>query len=387
MNSKLNTDIRYEIYVTVWGERFVKKFLSFALKSQLAPGNLPILSANSSVLYRIYTDKGSREFFEPEISKLQAILEVEFIYFEDIQFSGSTLAQAVLNSDSKLIKHNVQRQTAHHHIDRAIKNKDTAVILLDSDFIFSNGSFLHLHQQRLAGKKGYACTFLRLNEEKVYSTLLEKLDKSLTGRDLVQIGMANMHPTDTSMFIKSGIETNYPVEIKWFVSKFGFISHCFFPHPLMVIPNSKSRHYFSTMDYELLLRSFSKNEDIYVCQSSDDLMLCKMSSENYFKELTGRPVTDIEELSRFVIANTNIRHRYFFEKAVKYISQSSPKTFEKIENESQLFVVSVYKLIDIILSKMSLTEPSQALKTKSFLGPIEDFLSPQIHSRLRKYLD
>ena len=146
MNSKLNTDIRYEIYVTVWGERFVKKFLSFALKSQLAPGNLPMLSANSSVLYRIYTDKGSREFFEPEISKLQAILEVEFIYFEDIQFSGSTLAQAVLNSDSKLIKHNVQRQTAHHHIDRAIKNKDTAVILLDSDFIFSNGSFLHLHQ-------------------------------------------------------------------------------------------------------------------------------------------------------------------------------------------------------------------------------------------------
>ena len=67
--------MRYEIFVTLWGEKFVKKFLDFALSSQLTPGNLPGLFKEAHILYRIYTDRASEPFFWPGLHR-QVFCEV-----------------------------------------------------------------------------------------------------------------------------------------------------------------------------------------------------------------------------------------------------------------------------------------------------------------------
>ena len=116
--------MRYEIFVTVWGKRFVRKFVEFALASQLAPGNIPALSAAADVTYRIYTDRASENYFQPEITKLKKLAIVEFVFYEDLAYRNVTLLDAINNSDPTIIKHNVQRETARHHMNLAKESSE-----------------------------------------------------------------------------------------------------------------------------------------------------------------------------------------------------------------------------------------------------------------------
>ena len=81
-----DASVRYDIFVTVWGERFVQKFLNFALASQLTPGNLPGLSKEADILYRIYTDRSSEPFFWPGLDRLSPHCDIELIFYEDIPY-------------------------------------------------------------------------------------------------------------------------------------------------------------------------------------------------------------------------------------------------------------------------------------------------------------
>ena len=82
---------------------------------------------------------------------------------------------------------------------------------LDSDFIFSDGSFAHIHEQRIAGKKAYAAMHLRLVEDDAAPILKEHLPKPLTPRQLVRIGMDNMHNIQRSMFFDAETPSSIPI--------------------------------------------------------------------------------------------------------------------------------------------------------------------------------
>ena len=117
--------LRYEILVTVWGKEFVKKFITFSLASQLFPGNLPYLSKQSQVTYRIYTSYASSIHFLPAITELNDKVNLEFVYFENIEYQGGSIAEAIQNSDPKVVKHNVQRLTSQHHLNLVCQNSNS----------------------------------------------------------------------------------------------------------------------------------------------------------------------------------------------------------------------------------------------------------------------
>ena len=378
--------MRYEIFVTVWGKRFVRKFVEFALASQLAPGNIPALSAVADVTYRIYTDRASENYFQPEITKLKKLAIVEFVFYEDLAYRSVTLMDAINNSDPTIIKHNVQRETARHHMNLAKESSETAIMLLDSDFIFSDGSFAHIHEQRVNGKKAYAGMFVRLIEEKAIPILRSLLPKPLSARELVQIGMDNMHPLPRSMFIDAKKPSMYPTQINWNVNDNGFVANCFFPHPLMFEQRPEIINYFSTMDYEVLLRAVTVNDDLYYCQSSEDLMFCKISPESYFGSMEAGSPPSIDVMARFVIFNTNIRHRLFMGNPVRYLAREDEKAFRAVEREARSYTEAIYKNAELLLAEFSPLDPKMTLYAKSFLGPIENFISPQIHSRMKDIL-
>ena len=378
--------MRYEIFVTVWGKRFVRKFVEFALASQLAPGNIPALSAAADVTYRIYTDRASENYFQPEITKLKKLAIVEFVFYEDLAYRNVTLLDAINNSDPTIIKHNVQRETARHHMNLAKESSKTAIMLLDSDFVFSDGSFAHIHEQRVKGKKAYAGMFVRLIEEKAIPILRSLLPKPLSARELVRIGMDNMHPLSRSMFIDAKKPSMYPAQINWTVNDNGFVANCFFPHPLMFEQRPEIINYFSTMDYEVILRAVTVNDDLYYCQSSEDLMFCKISPESYFGSMEAGLPPSIDVMARFVIFNTNIRHHLFMRNPVRYLAKEDEKAFKAVEREARSYTEAIYKNAELLLAELSPSDPKMTLYAKSFLGPIENFISPQIHSRMKDIL-
>lgn len=383
--------MRYDIFVAVWGEHYVDKFLDFSLASQLTPGNLPALYADAEIVYRIYTDRSSRPFFNRSLPALQSLAEVEFIYYEDMPYGGATLAEAMANSDPSVVKHNVQKAAAQHHVALAAAEGETAAMLLDSDFIFADGALGFIHQQRQAGKKAVTGMFLRLSEEGAGPALRRLLPGPLDARALVQLGLEHMHPIQRAMFAGRDHFAAYPSQINWAVggdeATFGFVTHCFFPHPLMFELGGGAFSYMSTMDYEVVLRAAAEDADIHVCRSSDDMLFCKMSPESYLAGQEPGTSPTVEQMARFVISNTNIRHRLFMEAPVRYVAQPDEEAFGNVETASAEFVEAVYKTVEFTFANQSNADPKTLMFVKSFLGPIENFISPQVHARMKGWME
>ena len=140
------------------------------------------------------------------------------------------------------------------------------------------------------------------------------------------------------------------------------------------------------MDYEVLLRAVTVNDDLYYCQSSEDLMFCKISPESYFGSMEVGSPPSIDVMARFVIFNTNIRHRLFMDNPVRYLAREDDKAFRAVEREARSYTEAIYKNAELLLAEFSPPDPKMTLYAKSFLGPIENFISPQIHSRMKDIL-
>ena len=386
--------MRYDVFVTVWGQPFVRKFIDLSLVSQLAMGNLPALAKNADVYYHIYTDKASREFFRSKLSDLSKYVKIQFYYFDQIAYGNGNLQQAILNSDITTIKHNVQRITANHML---LGLKDSAAILMDSDFIIANGSLDRMHVLRQKGKRAVMTTLLRLNETTASPILYQDLPFYLEARNLVKLCIKYMHPIFAAYFMNSQHPTNYPSQLNWWVgesvknlnARAGVVTQCLFPHPLMVEPdlsaNDSGTKYFSTMDYDYALRAVANDDDIYLSRNSDEILICKISPEEYranddsVKSLSG------ERMAQFIINNTNIRHRLFIDQLVYFVADCD-EDWNAVSRDATQFIEKTYKMVDLMVSSLSISDPITMVYLKSFLGPIENFISPQVRSRMKYFL-
>ena len=154
----------------------------------------------------------------------------------------------------------------------------------------------------------------------------------------------------------------------------------------MVNVTPETLRYFSTMDYEVLLRAASSDDDIYFCRNSDDMLVCKMSPESYLSDMAVGPAPDLDIMAHFVIANTNIRHQLFMTSSVRYVAEEDHAAFSDVEKHSGAFVDAVYKTAEVLLSRRATYDPKIMVFMKSFLGPVENFISPQLHARMEDWL-
>ena len=378
--------MRADVYVTVWGAAFVEKYLTYSLASQLAPGNLPALSAaDVEFVYHIYTDRASEPLFAAGVDALAPYAEVRFHFYEDIPFKGVSLAEAMANSPPKTVKHNVQRLTSLHFLDLAAAEKSDAAILLDSDFLFSDGSWPAMIAAYRAGAQAVCAMHLRLDEGLAVPLLKDRIDAGMSGRDLVAVGLAALHPIAQSMFVDADPFTTYPSQLNWRVGALdGFVTHCYFPHPLLTIPRAGLR-YASTMDYEYALRAVREDSAIHLVRSSDELLVCKMTPATYLAEKAKGGTLSLGQIARFLISNTNIRHRLFMAQPIRFRAGGPEEAWTETEARSTRFVEGIYQTAEMILAGAK-TDARSLVFLKSFLGPIEDYASPQTASRLKGWM-
>src|SRR5690606_33121013 len=73
--------LRFNFCMQVWGERYVKTFLSAALPSQLAEGNLRDFPWLSESIYEIYTTSEDAQIIQrsAEFRRLLDLVQVRFI--------------------------------------------------------------------------------------------------------------------------------------------------------------------------------------------------------------------------------------------------------------------------------------------------------------------
>ena len=383
--------MRYDIFVTVWGQNFTEKFVKHSVPSQLFPGNLPALSSKADIMYHIYTDRESKKIFDPIMPELIKYVEVKFHYFENINYKNANLKEVVSNSDLKTVKHNVQRLTSHH----MLTNKSViAAILLDSDFILADGCFAKVHELREKGYHAVMTSLARLNENSVSSVLTDLLQNPIKSKDLVKLCLVHMHPIYFGYFMGSDFNSEYPVQLNWPVMESnvgltGFIVRCIFPHPLLIIPDGKrgsaARKYFSTMDYDFVFRAVADNKKIYLSQSSEEILISKLTSETYAPANNSYHKVTIDRMANFILYNSNRRHNFFLDKSIQFLCEKGGN-WNEVNKEAQKFMKNVEKTIEHKIKISMVPDPKSLVQLKSYLGSIEDFNSPQILDRMNRWM-
>lgn len=377
--------MRFDVFLTVWGEAFVKKYLEFSLPSQLSPGNIPAAAKDVEFCYHIFTDRQSKPHFYPAIEALEAIADVRFRYFDDVPYRGGNLAEAMENSDPNILKHNVQRVTSNRLAGEAMEAGSSCLVLLDSDFIFSEGSWPAMLARFHGGARAVCAMFMRLDEEAASTRLRANLSGGITARDLVQIGLDCMHPISARMFLDADPFTGYASHINARVGDHGYITHCYFPHPLLVAPETGGQ-YSSTMDYEFALRAVADDNAIHLIRSSDELLISKMSRHSYLADQSTGEAPTIGTLADFALNNTNQRHQLFMAQPIRFRAGGDAKTWELEEQHSAKMVEAMYKTIELTLANAGPGRAQNLVNLKSYMGPIEDYMSPQTRSRLKGWL-
>jgi len=378
--------LRVDVYVTVWGAAFVDKYLTYSLASQLAPGNIPALAGRDlDFFYHVYTDRASEPLFHPAFEALARYADVRFVFYEDIPYKGGTLAEAMANSPPETVKHNVQRLTSLRFLNEAASRKTDAALLLDSDFIFSDNSWPALIQGVRDGMDAVCAMFMRLDEGRAAQHLKDRVGAGMAARDIVALGLEALHPTARAMFVDANPFTSYPSQLNWQVGAgAGFITHCYFPHPMLTVPRGEVR-YTGTMDYEYSLRVAQDDARIRLIRSSDDFLVCKMSPGAYGMEAVKGGGGAIAELARFAVSNTNRRHKLYMDQPIRFVASGSEAEWAEAEAQSTRVVEAIYKGAELILANAR-TDARTMVFLKSFLGPIEDYVSPQTAARLRGWM-
>ena len=384
--------MRYDFYVTVWDDHFINKFIEFSLATQITSGNLAALAEASDIHYHIYTARDSHENFKNRIAILEKYTKVHFYFFDDIPFNNGTLEQTIENGDPTLIKHNVGRVTTQHLLSSLPKN--SAGVFLDSDLLIADGKFARMHDLRMQGKRAVMALFMRLNEKTAAPLLRLNLEAYLQPRDLVRLCLNHMHPSFKSFFRNSSQPTSYMCQVNWRVEnneggQVGMISHGLFPYPLMVIPDQSSgdfaKNFFSTMDYDYALRAVSDDQDIYLSQCSDEIMISKMTPESYRNDNATVDSINAKNLAYFIFFNSNIRHRLFIDQPIRFVADEGGN-WDAVRAEAKEFIENSYKTIELMMDHLPSEDPRMLMYLKSFLGPIGDFISPQLNTYYKKWL-
>jgi len=380
--------LRVDVYVTVWGAAYVDKYLTYSLASQLTPGNIPALAQGGiEFVYHIYTDRASEALFHPGIAALARHADVRFHFYEDISYKGVSLAEAMANSPPATVKHNVQRLTSLRFLAELGETASDAAVLLDSDFVFSEGSWPTMIAARREGAEAFCAMFLRLDEHAAAPLLKSRIAHGLSAREIVTIGLEALHPIARAMFVDADPFTSYPSQLNWPVGangRAGFVTHCYFPHPMLTKPRGGLR-YSGTMDYEYALRAVSDDSRIVLARNSDDFLVCKMTPASYLAEQPRGNVAGIADLARFAVSNTNLRHRLFMDQSIRFIAGGREGDWAEAETRSQRLVEAIYAAAEVILGAAR-TDARTMVFLKSFLGPIEDFASPQTSARLKGWM-
>ena len=111
-----------------------------------------------------------------------------------------------------------------------------------------------------------------------------------------------------------------------------------------------------------------------------------MSPKTYGAETPIISEQSVKTLAKFILENTNIRHSYFMKQPVKFFAKRSFTKLAENEDVTRGYIEEIYFIVEKLISGMGAGDVEKVLKVKSYLGGIGEFLSPQIHARIKKYL-
>lgn len=366
----------YHLFLLVWGREFVRDFVELAVPFLVLPGNLPALAAEAPVTVHAFTDRDSVPFFSPGIEVLEAHADVRLRAVEP----GVMERAAALPGESR--KYEIQHHCLKQLIGELLAAEgEPVLVLIDGNFILADGALDYVRHSFAGGLKAVAVDVLRLSRESA-SEPLRRLaaDGGGGARALVRAGAPHLHSITRSFFVDADPFSPYPSQLLWRVGPTAIAGRSFIPHPLAVAVAPGMRTLQSTMDYDLALRAWP-DERIGLVTDSDQALVAKLSSDAHHGERPAVLSPSATDLALFIVTACHRRHRAFAEKPIRFHAGDADD-WRTAEAAAQGLIDAAYAEVDRIVDEAARLDARMMAYVKSYTGPIESYLSPQLEARL-----
>lgn len=202
-----------EIVTVLWGQWHVDAFLNVNIPTLLAEGNMPAMAAKLTIRYRLYTTRTDAVRIQRSsaFQRLAALIPVEI---EHIRVTPRT---DPMGMHLKIWRANRE----------ASARRGGYLLLMPPDVGWSDGSFRHMADLVLAGRKAIFITYQRVVAD-TFIPAMGELSRGgdsicLSGRQLAALTLRHLHPIVGAHLRDSPYFIQHPEIILWTVPGQGFL--------------------------------------------------------------------------------------------------------------------------------------------------------------------
>lgn len=307
----------------VWGSAYVRTYLDLVLPSQLSPNNLPARPEDQS-RYLICTTADDAETIKkhPLYNRLQGIIPVDFFIIEgDIVVPHDTMSDC------------------YRRGILAAARIDAASAFLTPDLVQADGNFKSIWRWVNEGKSVVFVTGIRTKKHGVTVDLKRSFlapDGTIIiqPRDLVRVGLENLHANGRASFFSEGEGPLIPANLYWRAGNGGFVARCFHLHPIVVRPQQNNVVFRGTVDDDFVEVACPDATNDYVVSDSDEFMMIEVSDTARLILTTCRK-RSVADVIGWAEQFANRRHRQLFATATMIHDEASdPAVWKHAETEA-----------------------------------------------------
>lgn len=313
-----NRDIPIIFSTAVCGQHDVDIFLSYSLKTQLSPKNIPALRSRSDCEYRIYTLSSHKEQIEtsPAYVYLRSLMPVRICEVPERENKSSI--------KSYLYRDNLIRA----------KRSNKANAFFNADMVFSNG-FISKSQKILNDFKTIEIAKPKISFDKFKEYLIdpdigEALSQSMNLQDgtTVDNRYISLPSRVLSFFSGSFLDESddmhlfdfqhsgsffHPSHVYWRAGNKGIVSHYFHLYPIFFNAHYDIRDDFlSIIDDDLVMKSSVKKNERFFATDPNSMFSCQLSSHVEKENTNINYLYSVDDVCCFY------KNRYFLSKRLDH---------------------------------------------------------------------
>jgi 2-polyprenyl-3-methyl-5-hydroxy-6-metoxy-1,4-benzoquinol methylase len=311
---------RVTCLLPIWGLPWVKRFLTVALPTWLAPGNLPAVAAKLPAEMVLLTAREDEIYLRahPAFRRLEAVLPVR-LQFIDHLITGNNYSTTITLAYTEAVR------------EAGPDMLETCFMFLVGDYIVADGSFGHIIDRMLAGCSGILVGNFQVIEEDASVWLQDRIDDSptmlaLAPRQLVDWGLAHLHPATLANIVNFGIIRNaHTNRMFWRVDGRTMIGRFFLMHMICIRPETTEFVIGASCDYSFI-PEMCPSGNVEIITDSDSYLVIEMQPRNHETGFLRAHEQQPARLARSLSEWTTARHRRNAETTVVFHGGELPAT-------------------------------------------------------------
>ena len=288
--------ISLQFATAVWGEEYCRVFVEVTLPSLLSPGNIPAVRNLEDCVYRIFTTPQDATAIanSSAYARLRELVAVDVVFLRR-------------RDDNKY----VTSSDCYRAAMRDAIFEHSAAVFLIPDMVFADGGIRSIVRLLEAGKRAVLVMGLRAFKESLVPEVQTGFGREdcicIGPRDLVRLGLRNLHSIVRSHVYDGDTPGFNPSVICWKVGEEGMLVHSFHLHPVAAFPASGAGVFGGTIDDDLVQAAGLAPEQVHVVTDSDELVWFEISGRDQQIPIPTR--RRIQEIVDWMDQSTSAYHR------------------------------------------------------------------------------